>query len=158
MNSGFEQYNATKFDQLTAALKSALHQIHADPRLPLTVKQVADMADCSRQLLYSPKRKWVVKRIERIALSRGLRDKKESETTNPNVAEDDSAVQEILERMRYENAQLFHEKLALKQQLEALRDENEQLSRDLKACEEKLYELREEVTKAATSSFVRRRG
>jgi len=114
------------------------------------------MVGCSRQVLYSPKRRWVVTRIDRITESRDLRDEKKSQAINPSAAEDDNTL-DILKEMRRENSQLFHEKLALQQQLETARDENKQLGRDLKSCEEELCELREQVRKMSTPSSVRRK-
>ncbi|MDR6205361.1 hypothetical protein [Paraburkholderia graminis] len=155
MNTGLEEYKDAEYDRLTAALKAALLEIRSDPRLRATVAQVARMANCSRQQLYNEPRSWVVRRIKRIALSRKLSEKKESQTVEPNGVDDDSALQ-MLKEMRRENSQLFHDKRALLKQLEAARDEIKQLSRDLKSCEEELYELREQVKKASTPSSLRR--
>jgi chromosome segregation ATPase len=156
MNSGLKKYKNTKFDRVTAALRTALRQIRADPRLPLTVTQVADMANCSRELLYTPKRKWVVRRIERIALARALLDKT-TEPKNADSRKDEGGLEKMLQTMRHDNASLFHEKRALLNELQTVRDENKELSRDLKSCEEQLYALREEVRRMVTPSVVRRR-
>ncbi|USU18812.1 hypothetical protein [Paraburkholderia fungorum] len=157
MTAGLAQYKREKFDELTTALKEALRRIRADPRLPLTVEQVADMASCSRQLLYTPKREWVARRIKRIRLSRSLAEKKavEAKPARNEVSNVDAT--DALKKMRHDNAELFHANLALEKELSTVRDENKQLSRDLKSCEEQLYELREKVRLMSTSNSFRRR-
>ncbi|MEX3942116.1 hypothetical protein AB4Y44_21650 [Paraburkholderia sp. BR10937] len=156
MTPELEQDRDSKFHELTVALRAALQQIRTDPGLPASVAQVARMASCSRGLLYTDDRRWVVRRIEKIKKLRRLRDKKVHE----NGAEADKVeggVPAQLAAMRRENAQLFHECKALKGELRAAQDENEQLSRNLKSSEEQLYALREEVRRASGGDAFRRR-
>ncbi|MEX3672357.1 hypothetical protein AB3X82_29765 [Paraburkholderia phenoliruptrix] len=157
MNSGLEEYKDTEYDRLTAALKTALLQIRSDPHLAATVAQVSRMAHCSRQVLYSPGRRWVVTRVRRIGRSRALRDKKLSQSDNGASVKDDDSFEKTLQNMRQENAKLFHEKLFLKKELEAIRDENKQLGRDLKSSEQQLYGLRQELRQMVSNNVVRRK-
>ena len=131
MTPELEQYRDARFREVTDALKAALRQIRTDPSLPPTVAQVARMAGCSRGLLYTNERSWVVRRVKRIANARQLR---EESTKSKNAEEviDDSNIDVVLQKMRLENAEFFHKILALEVELHDARDENKELARNLK--------------------------
>ena len=156
MTPELEKYRDTKFHELTVALRAALRQIRADPSLPPTVAQVAQMAGCSRGLLYTDDRSWAAQRVKRIARARHLREEK-TKGKNAEEVKDDSNIDAVLQKMRLENAEFFHKNLALESELQEARDEIKQLARDLKSCEEQLYALREQVRQTLTASSARQR-
>jgi hypothetical protein len=133
-----EEFKAREFEAMTNKLDKALELLRGSSTIPATQASVMDLAGCSRRLLSTPERRWVMKELADIKKNRLSEDTplSEGDAAEPTI-DVDSLVKLIdqqnsrIETLQTQNSELFEEVLRLEGEKQTLDKESAELKKSL---------------------------
>ncbi|WP_154677987.1 hypothetical protein [Paraburkholderia nodosa] len=133
-----ESYKSEEFEIMTARLKSALEILRGDITIPATRDSIIQLAGCSRRLLYTPKRSWVIDELESICKERDSSKTDNDEEIGENPSDGEELISLVdrqnnrIEQLQAQNSEYFHEIHRLKCEIQDLNSELTRLNEQLK--------------------------